>query len=127
MYLLIQPIQFFKSIHSMMLLTLDNPIILFKTISKVCYFFSISSHNLINRNNQSKSSYCEVIHLKQPFSSFHFKSITFSMLSDYHIHLIQKTLILKSLVKFSQASTLIDIYNAFIFINHSLLPNTYFE
>ena len=54
MHLLIQPVQF--SIHSLydVTNTLNNPINLFKTLSKVCHFFSISSSNFINSNNQSR-------------------------------------------------------------------------
>ena len=54
MHLLIQPVQF--SIHSLhdVTNTLKNPINLFRTVSKVCHFFSISSSNFINRNNQSR-------------------------------------------------------------------------
>ena len=54
MHLLIQPVQF--SIHSLhdVMNTLNNPINLFRTLSKVCHFFSISSSNFINSNNQSR-------------------------------------------------------------------------
>ena len=54
MHLLIQPVQF--SIHSLhdVTNTLKNPINLFRTLSKVCHFFSISSSNFINSNNQSR-------------------------------------------------------------------------
>ena len=54
MHLLIQPVQF--SIHSLhdVTNTLNNPINLFRTLSKVCHFFSISSSNFINSNNQSR-------------------------------------------------------------------------
>ena len=54
MHLLIQPVQF--SIHSLhdVTNTLKNPINLFRTLSKVCHFFSISSPNFINSNNQPR-------------------------------------------------------------------------
>ena len=54
MHLLIQPVQF--SIHSLhdVMNTLNNPINLFRTLSKVCHFFSISSSNLISSINQSR-------------------------------------------------------------------------
>ena len=54
MHLLIQPVQF--SIHSLhdVTNTLNNPINLFRTLSKVCRFFSISSSNLISSINQSR-------------------------------------------------------------------------
>ena len=54
MHLLIQPVQF--SIHSLhdVTDTLNNPINLFRTLSKVCHFFSISSPNFINSNNQPR-------------------------------------------------------------------------
>ena len=51
MHLLIQPIQF--SIYSLhdVADTLKNPTSLFRTLSKVCHFFSISSPNFISSNN----------------------------------------------------------------------------
>ena len=54
MHLLIQPVQF--SIHSLhdVTNTLKNPINLFRTLSKVCHFFSISSPNFINSNNLAR-------------------------------------------------------------------------
>ena len=54
MHLLIQPVQF--SIHSLhdVTNTLNNPINLFRTLSKVCHFFSISPSNLISSINLSR-------------------------------------------------------------------------
>ena len=54
MHLLIQPVQF--SIHSLhdVTNTLKNPTNLFRTLCKVCHFFSISSSNFISSNNQSR-------------------------------------------------------------------------
>ena len=52
LHLLVHPMQF--SIYSLhdVTDTLNNPTSLFRTISKVCHFFSISSPNFINRINQ---------------------------------------------------------------------------
>ena len=54
LHLLVHPMQF--SIYSLhdVTDTLKNPTNLFTTISKVCHFFSISSPNFINSNNQSR-------------------------------------------------------------------------
>ena len=52
LHLLVHPMQF--SIYSLhdVTNTLNNPTNLFRTISKVCHFFSISSPNFIHRINQ---------------------------------------------------------------------------
>ena len=54
MHLLVHPMQF--SIYSLhdVTDTLNNPTSLFRTISKVCHFFSISSPNIINSNNRTR-------------------------------------------------------------------------
>ena len=52
LHLLVHPMQF--SIYSLhgVADTLNNPTSLFRTLSKVCHFFSISSPNFIHRINQ---------------------------------------------------------------------------
>ena len=98
MHLLVHAIQF--SIYSLhdVTNTLNNPTSLFRALSKVCHFFSISSPNFVNSNNLAKAI------VKQFDSNNQLHSFTTipSHVACYLTHLIhstKETLILNSHVK----------------------------